>query len=164
MAKAKEKTRWEQLRDDWVLLSIYERFESMVAIVLTAVIAMIIVVALFRLSSQVVTGLVFGVLDPLDQNVFQMVFGEVLTVLIALEFNHTLQFVVARQQSIIQTKIVLLIALLALARKVIVLDLEKSSPGELLGLAALTLALGGVYWMMRERDDRIAGLAKQPAN
>jgi uncharacterized membrane protein (DUF373 family) len=164
MAKAREKTRWEQLRDDWVLLSIYERFESIVAIVLTAVIAMIIAVSLFRLASQVVTGLLFGVLDPLDQNAFQMVFGEVLTVLIALEFNHTLQFVVARQQSIIQTKIVLLISLLALARKVIVLDLAKSSPGELLGLAALTFALGGVYWMMRERDDRVTSVAKMPAN
>ena len=161
MAKAREKTRWERLRDDWVLLSIYERFESIVAIVLTAVIAMIIAVSLFRLASQVVTGLLFGVLDPLDPNAFQMVFGEVLTVLIALEFNHTLQFVVARQQSIIQTKIVILISLL---RKVIVLDLAKSSPGELLGLAALTFALGGVYWMMRERDDRVTSAAKMPAN
>ena len=87
-----------------------------------------------------------------------------MTVLIALEFNHTLQFVVARQQSIIQTKIVILISLLALARKIIVIDLDKSTPGELLGLAALTFALGGVYWLLRERDDRIAGAAKIPAN
>lgn len=157
------KTRWEQLRDDWTVLSLYQRFESLVALVLTGVIGMIIVVALYRLAALVITGLVFGVLDPLDKNAFQVVFGDVLTVLIALEFNHTLQFVVARQQSIIQTKIVLLISLLALARKVIVLDLEQSSPGELLGLAALTFALGGVYWLMRERDDRVAGVAKMPA-
>jgi uncharacterized membrane protein (DUF373 family) len=163
-AEMPKKTRWEQLRDEWGTLSIYQRFESMVALVLTAVIGLIIVVALFRLSSQVVTGFVFGVLDPLDQNAFQTIFGEVLTVLIALEFNHTLQFVVARQQSIIQTKIVILISLLALARKIIVLDLDKSPPGELLGLAALTFALGGVYWLLRERDDRLAGVAKMPAN
>jgi uncharacterized membrane protein (DUF373 family) len=159
-----KKTRWEQLRDEWSTLSIYQRFESMVALVLTAVIGLIIVVALFRLSSQVLTGFVFGVLDPLDQNAFQMIFGEVLTVLIALEFNHTLQFVVARQQSIIQTKIVILISLLALARKIIVLDLDQAAAGELLGLAALTFALGGVYWLLRERDDRLPGVAKMPAN
>ena len=158
-----KKTRWEQLRDEWAVLSLYQRFESMVALVLTAVIATIIVVALSRLAAQVISGLVFGVLDPLDPRVFQLIFGEVLTVMIALEFNHTLQFVVARQQSIIQTKIVLLISLLALARKVIVLDLEQSSPGELLGLAALTFALGAVYWLMRERDDRLAGVARMPA-
>jgi len=93
-------------------------------------------------------------LDPLDQKAFQAVFGEVLTLLIALEFNHTLQYVVAREQSIIQTKVVLLIALLAMARKFIVLDLQDMSPGLLLGLAAVTLVLGVTYWLMRERDDR----------
>lgn len=64
-------------------------------------------------------------------------FGEILTLLIALEFNHTLQFVVSRQQSIIQTKIVLLIALLAIARKFIVLDLGSVDAAQLLGLRRL---------------------------
>jgi uncharacterized membrane protein (DUF373 family) len=63
-------------------------------------------------------------------------------------------YVATREQSIIQTKIVLLVALLALARKFIILDLRDTSPGQLLGLAAVTLALGVVYWLMRERDDR----------
>jgi uncharacterized membrane protein (DUF373 family) len=147
-------TRFAQLRDDWKLLGYYQRFESIVAIVLTVVIALVISVALVRLGVSVVSGLLMGVLDPLEPEVFQTVFGEVLTVLIAVEFNHTLQFVVARHQSIIQTKVVLLIALLAVARKFIVLDLSKTSPGELIGLAAVTLSLGAVYWMMRERDDR----------
>jgi Predicted membrane protein len=157
-------TRWSQLRSDWTTLTFYQRFESVVALALTGVIALVIAVALFRLAVQVATGLVLGALDPLEQGIFQSVFGEVLTVLIALEFNHTLLFVVARQQSIIQTKVVLLIALLALARKVIVLDVAATDAGELLGLAALTLALGLVYWMMRERDDRVAGVPKIPAN
>jgi uncharacterized membrane protein (DUF373 family) len=151
-----QKTRFEQLRDDWNVMSLYQRFESLVAMVLTAVIGLIIVVALARLVATVVKGLLLGVLDPLEPEVFQLVFGEVLTVLIALEFNHTLQFVVARHQSIIQTKVVLLIALLAIARKVIVLDFNKTTAGELVGLAAITLSLGMVYWLMRERDDRTA--------
>jgi uncharacterized membrane protein (DUF373 family) len=151
------------MRTEWAVLTLYQRFESVVALVLTGVVALIILVALIHLASQVIRGLVFGMLDPLDQNVFQLVFGHVLTVLIALEFNHTLQFVVARQESIIQTKVVVLISMLALARKVIVLDLDKTAPDELLGLAALTLALGAVYWMMRERDDRTARSAKIPA-
>jgi uncharacterized membrane protein (DUF373 family) len=159
-----KQTRWEQLRTEWSLMTLYQRFEGIVALVLTFVIAVVIAVALFHLATRVLGGLLFGILDPLDQAVFQVIFGEVLTVLIALEFNHTLQFVVARQQSIIQTKVVLLISLLALARKVIVLELDKTSPGELLGLAALTLSLGIVYWMMRERDDRVVGIPKMPAN
>src|SRR3984893_13562268 len=109
--------------------------------------------------SDVITGLLFGALDPLDPGIFQSVFGEILTLLIALEFNHTLQYVVKREQSIIQTKVVLLIALLAVARKFIVLDLREVDSGQLLALAAITLALGLAYWLMRERDDRLVQAA-----
>jgi uncharacterized membrane protein (DUF373 family) len=145
---------WWKLRREWSALSYYQRFESAVGVVLTFIVSVIIVVALVRLCIAVVGGLVMGALDPLDHSVFQAVFGDVLTLLIALEFNHTLQFVVTRQQSIIQTKVVLLIALLAIARKFIILDLQAVNPDQLLGLAAITLVLGVTYWLMRERDDR----------
>jgi uncharacterized membrane protein (DUF373 family) len=140
---------------EWETLTFYQRFESAVALVLTLVITLIILVALYRLTAEVVGGLVVGALDPLDHEVFQAVFGQIMTLLIALEFNHTLQYVVTRQQSIIQTKVVLLIALLALARKFIILDLKVTAPEQLLALAAITLALGITYWLMRERDDRV---------
>ena len=146
---------WSHLRTQWAVLSYYQRFEGLVALILTLVIALIILVALFRLTSSVITGLLFGALDPLDPGIFQSVFGEILTLLIALEFNHTLQYVVKRQQSIIQTQVVLLIALLAIARKFIVLDLGSVDAAQLLGLAAVTLGLGIAYWLIRERDDRI---------
>ena len=136
-------------------LTFYQRFESGVALALTLIITLVIVVALFRLVVGVMGGLVFGVLNPLDHEVFQTVFGEIMTLLIALEFNHTLQYVVTREQSVIQTKVVLLIALLALARKFIIFDLKKTTPDVLFGLAAVTLALGITYWLMRERDDHV---------
>jgi uncharacterized membrane protein (DUF373 family) len=148
--------RSHQFGKDWAILSYYQRFEGVVAFVLTIVVALIILVALYRLSASVVAGLVLGVLDPLDPSAFQKVFGEVLTLLIALEFNHTLQYVVRREQSIIQTKVVVLIALLAIARKFIILDLGDVSPGQLVGLAAVALALGICYWLMRPDDERIA--------
>ena len=78
-----------------------------------------------------------------------------MTVLTALEFGHTLQYVFSRGRGIIQAKIVIVIALLALARKVIVTDPFETAPASVLALAALTLALGVTYWLMRERDDRL---------
>ena len=141
----------KRLQDDWPLLTYYQRFESIVALVLTLLIGLIIVVALFRLSFAVISGLLLGALDPLDHGVFQTIFGEIITLLIALEFNHTLQYVVTRQQSIIQTSVVILIALLALARKFIILDLHTVSADQLFGLASATLALGVTYWLVKER-------------
>jgi len=83
--------RWRRLKTDWAVQSYYQRFESSIAFVLTLVIGLIIVVALYRLTVGVIAGLLFGALDPLDQRVFQSVFGDIMTLLIALEFNHTLQ-------------------------------------------------------------------------
>ena len=150
--------KWEAVKSEWAILSYYQRFVSLVAFALTLVVVSIILVALYRLASEVIVGLLLGVLDPLDHRIFQSVFGEIMTLLIALEFNHTLQYVVKREQSIIQTKVVLLIALLAMARKFIILDLGAVSGEQLLGLAAITLVLGVVYWLMRERDDRAASI------
>jgi hypothetical protein len=48
-----------------------------------------------------------------------------------------------------------------MARRFIILDPTATS-AELLGLAAVTLALGGTYWLMRERDDR-PGAASTPS-
>jgi uncharacterized membrane protein (DUF373 family) len=147
--------RWRWTAEQGSARTLYQRFEGAVALTLRLTIAAVILVGLYRVVVEVVGGLVLGVLNPLDHRVFQAVFGEVLTVLIALEFNHTLQYAVRREQSVIQTKIVLLIALLALARKFIIFDLKETSPHELLGLAAVTVALGITYWLLRERDDRL---------
>jgi uncharacterized membrane protein (DUF373 family) len=146
-------TRLKQLTDTWALLSYYQRFEGLVALILTFLIGLIIVIALFRLTMGVITNLVFNALDPLDHEVFQTVFGEIMTLLIALEFNHTLQYMVARQQSVVQTSVLLLIALLALARKFILLDLHVVSPAHLLALSGATLALGLTYWLIRSRRE-----------
>jgi uncharacterized membrane protein (DUF373 family) len=142
----------KRLRENWPLLTYYQRFESIVALVLTLIVGLIIVVALFRLTCAVVLGLIWGALDPLNHEVFQAVFGEIMTLLIALEFNHTLQYVVTRQQSIIQSNVVLLIALLALARRFIILDLHTVTEGQLFGLAAAALALGVTYRLVKERQ------------
>ena len=151
-------SRFRLITGQWHKLTFYQRFESLIALALTLVITLVILVAMYRLILEVVTGLIFGAMNPLEHGVFQTVFGEIMTVLIALEFNHTLQYVVTREQSIIQTRIVLMIALLALARKFIILDLKNTDSNQMLGLAALTLALGITYWLMRDRDDRqIAG-------
>ncbi len=153
--------RVRQLKERWEVLTYYQRFESAVGLVLTFVTALVILVALYRLAVTVIAGLVFGVLDPLDYAVFQAVFGEIMTLLIALEFNHTLQYI-GREQSIIQTKVVLLIALLALARKFIILDMHETDAGQLLGLAAVTLVLAVAYWLIREHDARLARAKDMP--
>jgi uncharacterized membrane protein (DUF373 family) len=137
------------LRSIWV--GLYQGFERLVGVVLTGLIGLVILVALYRLAVSVVMGLVRGALDPTDPQVFQSVFGEVLTLMIALEFNHTLQLAGARHESIVQTQVVVLIALLALARKFIIMDFASETPAQVIALAAMAVALGLVYRLTRDR-------------
>ncbi len=77
-----------------------------------------------------------------------------MTVLIALEFKHSVLIMLKRHQSSVQARTVILIALLAVVRKFIILDMSEGPPLTMIGLAAATLALGSVYWLIRDQDDR----------
>jgi uncharacterized membrane protein (DUF373 family) len=150
--KSTGRNPFQVFRDQWAIMSFYERFEQVVALVLSAVIAVIIVVSLFQLIAIVFTLLVLDAFNPLDHKVFQSVFGMIMTLLIAMEFKHSIVRVALRRDSIIQVKTVILIAL---ARKFVILDPE-ASPAKIAALAGATLALGATYWLLRERGDRAA--------
>ena len=152
----KQPTLTKTFRAQWAVMTFYERFEQVIALVLSAVIAVIIVVSLLQLMSIVFTLLILDAFNPLDHKVFQAVFGMIMTLLIAMEFKHSIVRVALRRDSIIQVKTVILIGLIALARKFVILDPE-ASPGKIAALAGATLALGVTYWLLRERDDRTAG-------
>jgi uncharacterized membrane protein (DUF373 family) len=126
----------------WRTLSLYERFEQIVALVLTALIAVIIVIATWDLAKEVFTMASKRVLDPLDHRVFQPIFGQIMFLLIALEFKHSITKVVAHRESIAQVKTVLLIALLAISRKFIILEAEQYAVPTIVALAAVVVALG----------------------
>ncbi|WP_306119163.1 MULTISPECIES: phosphate-starvation-inducible PsiE family protein [unclassified Roseitalea] len=137
----------------WWALPIYEKFEQAVVYVLTALIAVVVIAAVWNLLTSVIGGLILaGSFDPTDHRVFQSVFGMILTVIIALEFKRSILVVGERQFGIVQVRAVILIGLLAIVRKVIVLDLGEIDPSKLLALAAGSLALGIVYWLVRDQD------------
>jgi uncharacterized membrane protein (DUF373 family) len=142
--------------EHWPLMSFYERFEHVVVMVLSLVIAVIIALALVQLVMRVLPMLLTGAVDPLDQEVFQALFGMVMTLLIALEFKHSIIRVAMRRDHIVQVKTVLLIALIALSRKFVVLDTKATNAATIAALSGAALVLGVVYWLLRERDDRTA--------
>jgi len=155
MHKESGHTALDEMRSQWLLMTVYERFEQVVVITLSGVMSMVIVISLIQLIRHVFTLLVMDALNPLDHKVFQLVFGATMTLLIAMEFKHSIVRVALRRDSIIQVKTVILIGLIALARKFVILDPE-ASPGKIAALAGATLALGATYWLLRERDDRAA--------
>ena len=78
----------------------------------------------------------------------------IFTVIIALEFKRSLLIIAERKQDIVQVRTVLLIALLAVVRKLMILDPTGVDASQLFALAATIMALGGVYWLVRDQDLR----------
>jgi uncharacterized membrane protein (DUF373 family) len=144
-----------ETRERWRFMTVYERFEQIVALVLSLLIAVVIVIALFQLLHRMLPLMLGGGLDLLDHDVFQALFGSIMTLLIAMEFKHSICSLALRRESVIQVKTVILIALLALSRKFVILDIATTSAATIAALASATLVLGVVYWLLRERDDRM---------
>jgi uncharacterized membrane protein (DUF373 family) len=90
--------------------------------------------------------------DPSDYAAFQAVFGMIFTVIIALEFKKSLLIVAERADRVVHIRSVVVIALLAICRKVIILDLAETDALHILALAVAILSLGSVYWLVRDRD------------
>ena len=140
-------------RQRWRRLTAYLKFEHAVVLVLTALISAIIVAAIWKLAVKVLVSLVLSnSFDLTDLAEFQSVFGMIFTVIIALEFKRTLVLVTERTGSVVQVRAVILIARLAIVRKLIILDISPADAPQLLALAVATLSLGGVYWLVRDQD------------
>ena len=144
----------------WRSLTFYDKFEQVVVFVLTILIALIVLAALWNLLKLVATSLLLvDIFEPTYPAVFQTVFGAIFTVVIALEFKRSLLVVVERRFGIVQVRAVVMIAMLAVVRKFIILDLSQTEAMKLLALGAAILALGIVYWLVRDQDRREAEAA-----
>ena len=142
-------------QERWRRLTVYLKFEHAVVFVLTVLISVIIVSAIWKLAVKILLSLVLSdTFDLTDLAAFQSVFGMIFTVIIALEFKRTLLLVTERTDSVVQVRAVILIALLAIVRKLIILDIAPGDAPQLLALAVATLSLGGVYWLVRDQDRR----------
>lgn len=75
------------------------------------------------------------------------VFGGFMAVLIAVEIFINIRLYLG--SNIFPVQLVVATALMAISRKVIVLDFQQLTPQYLFGIAATTLALGVTYWLLR---------------
>jgi uncharacterized membrane protein (DUF373 family) len=153
-AKMSINQQFSALREKWKPLTIYQKFEQTVILILSTLIAVVVALAVWNLVLKVLSSIVSTGLDPTDYAVFQTLFGLIFTVIIALEFKRSLFVIAEQQRGIVQVRTVILIALLTIVRKLMIIDLTTTDAQHLFALAAAILALGGVYWLVRDQDRR----------
>ncbi len=80
-------------------------------------------------------------------------FGAFMAVLIAIEI--LINITVYLRDDVIHVKIVMATALMAVARKVIVLDFETVTPPYIYGLAAIAVAMSIGYWLIHKLPSKM---------
>ncbi len=125
----------------WPKLAFYGRFEQIalgsVMLLLAVITVFAIIFAAIKLFADLALGEAF-----LDKAAMQDTFGLILTIVILLEFNHSIYVGLTRRLGVVQVRMIVLIAILVIARKLMLRDFETLDYQALLGFGGLLLALG----------------------
>ena len=149
------------LKKEWKDLTSHERFEQVVSRVIMLFIEVVIVYSLVLAGIELVKDFILSP-DFLGAELLQDIFGSLLTVLILLEFNHSIATSLSNRSGILQARVVVLIAILVVARKIILLDFKTATLENFAGVAGLALALGALYWLLSVAGDASRAAAKTP--
>ena len=139
------------LQRDWKQFLSYELFERLASRIVMFFISIIIVYSLILMAIVLFDQIR---LNPafLDTDSLRDVFGSLLTILIMIEFNHSIAVAISTRAGILQARPILLITILVIARKVILLDFAAATFEQMLGIAAVALAFGLLFWLINARS------------
>ena len=134
---------------DLKLLASLDSFKRFLVIIITFMMGVVLLLATIDLGYTLYV-------DIVDKppyfllNIDEMLelFGIFLLVLIGIELFETMEIYI--KENVVHIEVVLTVALIALARKVIILDVKKLSSTTILGIAALILALSIGYYLIRK--------------
>jgi len=141
-----------RLWQDATYLELIDRSEQSLAKLLGLVLLVVLVAGTVQLTIGV-TAAVFQPDTPWLSSKINAVLGDLLTLLIAVEVLQNVTSYLRRH--VVQIELVLLTAMTAVARKVIVLPPGAENKPELLGgLGIAVLALAAAFWLVRSVNIR----------
>ena len=147
-----------------MLLDILKKFEKGLIQLLMALMALVLVLGTLDLGWFVIRNIINPPYVLFDVNLLLDVFGMFMLVLIGIELLETIMKTYITQGPP-HYETVLSVAIIAIARKVIILDVKKVDSLSLIGIAAIILALTVGYFMMkRARQEKEKALAAEQGN
>ena len=141
--------------DDSNFLHGLEIIESWVSKLLSIGMILVTIIAIFQLGYSLVQTFVETIYqhdrDKFNAELFQL-FGLFLNVLIALEILENITAYL--KKNVVQVELVLVTSLIAVSRKIIILDLEKKDSNDLVALAVAVFSLSISYFIIRQANNK----------
>ena len=135
-------------RPGWWMMRTIEGFQRVMVVTLLVMMMVTIVISAVGLGWSLIKETLQSARLIFDVKQVMEMFGLVFTVLIGLEILETIKTYLSQDQ--FHVEVVFLVAMVAVARKVIILEVKESNPVVLLGIAAIILALAvGFYFVRR---------------
>ena len=135
--------------EDLKLLASLDGFKRILVIVITFMMGLVLLLGVIDLGYTLYID-IFDAPPYLLVSINELLdlFGIFLLVLIGIELFETMEIYI--KENVVHIEVVLTVALIAVARKVIILDIKKVDSVTLLGIAAIIIALAvGYYLIMR---------------
>lgn len=123
------------------------KFEKMTVMTLLFLMMVVVAVSTVELAVILVQQLMKPPVFLLNIEEMSEVFSFFLMVLIGLELVESVK--VYLDQNRLTAEVVVLVALVAVGRKIIILDYSKADPPQLMGIAAIILALSASFYLLR---------------
>ncbi len=137
-----------------------EKFDKLLFITLIILMMIVLLLSLVELCWIIVKDILSEPMFILEIDELLDIFGLFMLVLIGIELLDTIKTYL--KQRVMHVEVVMIVAMIAISRKVIILDLNKYSSLTLVGIAALIIALSAGYYLVkrihREVDNSAAGL------
>ncbi|ABA24143.1 conserved hypothetical protein [Trichormus variabilis ATCC 29413] len=137
------------IASDENFMHIIENVEVLVSKVLSLFMVLVILVAIGDLGIFIVKEVFTVPYGKINTTLFK-VFGLFLNILIALEILENITAYLKRH--VFQVELVIVTSLIAVARKIIILDLEKVNGIDIIGLGVAVLALSISYLIIRSSN------------
>lgn len=124
---------------------VLKKFEQVIVIALIAMMAIVVLFATIELAWIIYKDLSVAPYFMIEIDSLLKIFGFFLLILIGIELLETIKAYLA--EHVVHVEIVLEVALIAIARKVIILDLKDYSGVTVLAMAALIISLALAYYI-----------------
>lgn len=142
------------------MLDNIKKFEKMIIFSLVVMMALVLFLSTLELAWIIIKDAFSPPYFLLEINELLEIFGLFLLVLIGIELMQTIVKTYLAQ-SVDHAQIVMAVAIIAIARKVIILDVKDLSGVTLLGIAAIILALSIGYYLMKRKVSPTGNDAKE---
>ncbi|MBE9203905.1 phosphate-starvation-inducible PsiE family protein [Synechocystis salina LEGE 06099] len=137
---------------DLLFLAVLRSFEKLVSKLLAICLMVVVFVAVFDLFKVLVIELRGEPFGFFNRTLIE-IFGLFLNVLIALELLENIT--VYLKDNVIQVELVIVTAMIAVARKIIIFDFSKYEGLDLLALGFAILCLATSFWMIKRLNVNI---------